>query len=230
MAQQGDPIGLYPFLDGSVQDPAKLDAALQDSVRTKAQESRDVSGRFFSEQAPALIRAAQALAKLWESGGRLFAMGNGGSSCDAAHVTVEFLHPITAGRTALPAINLCADIAMLTAVGNDVGFDQVFARQVEAQARAGDGLIGFSTSGNSADLIAAFRTAKRLQLVTFGFTGGDGGKMRTCGAVDHILTVECFSVHRIQECHVAAYHILWDLVHTLLADRRGRNEHAESAA
>ena len=213
--------GLYPFLHGARQEPAQLDEALVHSVRTKAAESREANERFFETQGPALVAAAKALAGLWRGGGRLFAMGNGGSSCDAAHVTVEFLHPITAGRPALPTVNLCADVAMISAVGNDVGFDQVFARQIAAQARAGDGLIGFSTSGESANLLAAFATAKQLKLATFGFAGGDGGAMKRGGLVDHCLVADCPSVHRVQECHVAAYHVLWDLVHTLLADDRG---------
>ncbi len=212
---------LYPHLGETRRDPASLDAALLDSVRSKAGESRDANSRFFEDQGPALVAAAQALAGVWRSGGKLFAMGNGGSSCDAAHFTVEFLHPITAGRPALPAVNLGADLAMITAVGNDVGFDQIFARQLIAQASPGDGLIGFSTSGNSANLIAAFEVAKARGLTTFGLSGGDGGRMKTSGLVDHGLVVETSSVHRIQECHVAAYHILWDLVHTLLSDTRG---------
>jgi D-sedoheptulose 7-phosphate isomerase len=158
---------------------------------------------------------------MWRKDGRLFTMGNGGSSCDAAHVAVEFLHPITAGRPALPTVALTTDMAMISAVGNDVGFDQIFARQIEAQGRTGDGLMGFSTSGNSANLIAAFAAARRRGLTTFGFAGGDGGKMKSCGLIDHCLVVETSSVHRVQECHLNAYHILWDLVHTLLADTRG---------
>ena len=88
-------------------------------------------------RAPALVAAARALAEVFRGGGRLFTMGNGGSSCDAAHIAVEFLHPVTAGRPALPAINLAADVAMLSAIGNDLGFEHVFVRQLIAQARAG---------------------------------------------------------------------------------------------
>ena len=110
---------------------------------------------------------------------------------------------------------------MISAVGNDVGFEHVFVRQVIAQGRAGDGLIGISTSGNSVNLISAFAKAKEMGLATIGLAGGDGGKMKTCGFVDYCLVVPTTSIHRIQECHVAAYHILWDLVHTLLADDRG---------
>ncbi len=152
--------GLYPFLRGAPKDVTSLDKALLDSIAAKAADSRSVNERFFSAHAVALVAAARALAVVYRPGGRLFTMGNGGSSCDAAHVAVEFLHPITAGPPALAAVNLGADLAMLSAVGNDVGFDQVFQRQLVAQARRGDALIGVSTSGNSANLLAAFIKAK----------------------------------------------------------------------
>jgi D-sedoheptulose 7-phosphate isomerase len=221
MSNEADLQALYPFLHGKPQEPEKLDAALLHSIAEKARDSRETNARFFAAVAPTLVAAAKSLAAVYRRGGRLFSMGNGGSSCDASHVAVEFVHPITAGRPALAAINLVADIAMISAVGNDVGFAEVFVRQVIAQARAGDGLIGISTSGNSANLMAAFAKAKEMRLSTIGLTGGDGGKMRTSGVVDYCLVVPSSSIHRIQECHVAAYHILWDLVHTLLADQRG---------
>jgi len=209
---------LYPFLRDQDQPSRDLDKALLFSIEEKARESRAVSAAFFTAQAPLLVAAAAALAGVYRNGGRLFAMGNGGSSCDAAHIAVEFLHPVTAGRPALAAINLMADMAMISAVGNDVGFENVFVRQLIAHARRGDGLIGVSTSGNSTNLIRAFTKAKDLGMVTFGLTGGEGGAMKASGAVDHCLIVPTTSVHRIQECHVTAYHILWDLVHTMLAD------------
>jgi D-sedoheptulose 7-phosphate isomerase len=219
MSNQDALKALYPFLHGVEQDPAKVDAALLHSVAEKARDSRETNERFFAEQAPVLVAAARAIAGVYRNGGRLFSMGNGGSSCDASHVAVEFVHPITAGRPALAAINLVADLAMISAVGNDVGFEHVFVRQILAQGRRGDGLIGISTSGNSQNLIAAFATAKEMGIVTIGLAGGDGGRMRE--VVDHSLVVPTTSIHRIQESHVAAYHILWDLVHTLLADDRG---------
>ena len=221
MSSQGDLQALYPFLHGKAQEPAKLEAALLYSVEEKARDSRDTNARYFGGQAAMLVAAAKAVANVYRQGGRLFSMGNGGSSCDASHVAVEFLHPVTAGRPALAAINLVADIAMISAVGNDIGFDHVFVRQIIAQGRAGDALIGFSTSGNSANLIAAFAKAREMGIVTIGLAGGDGGRMKSSGLVDHLLSVPTSSIHRIQECHVAAYHILWDLVHTLLADDRG---------
>lgn len=212
---------LYPALrDAAGRGPRPLDQDLLESVAEKARQSREANARVFSEQAPVLVAAARALAETYRRGGRLFSMGNGGSSCDAAHVAVEFLHPVTAGRPALQAVNLAADTAMLLAVGNDVGFEHVFVRQIIAQARAGDALIGFSTSGNSENLIAAFAKARELGLTTLGMAGGDGGRMAASGLVDHCLVVPTASIHRIQECHVVAYHILWDLTHALLADDR----------
>ncbi|HHI76865.1 MAG TPA: SIS domain-containing protein, partial [Gammaproteobacteria bacterium] len=212
---------LYPFLGGGRKDPTAEAQALRDSVAAKARDSLAVKQRFFDTQAEALIDAARTLADSFAAGGRLFTMGNGGSSCDAAHLAVEFQHPVTTGRPALPAINLCNDTAMTSAVGNDVGFDQIFARQIEAHGRAGDTLAGFSTSGNSDNLMAAFRKARELGLRCIGFAGGDGGQMAASGLLDHCLVVPTSSIHRVQETHVACYHILWDLVHTLLADRRG---------
>jgi D-sedoheptulose 7-phosphate isomerase len=210
---------LYPFLQEAAADPARPDAALLHSIAEKARDSRDTNQRFFAEQAAALIAAAECIAQAYRRGGRLFTMGNGGSSCDAAHVAVEFQHPVTAGRAALTAINLAADIAMISAVGNDVGFEHVFVRQLVAQGRRGDALLGISTSGNSANLIAAFAKARELGIATLGLAGGDGGRMQACGLLDHCLVVPSASIHRIQESHVTAYHILWDLVHVLLAAR-----------
>jgi D-sedoheptulose 7-phosphate isomerase len=212
--------GLYPFLHGAKQDPAELDAALLESARQKARHTREVVERFFAQHGAGVVEVAKAVAEVYRRGGRLFTMGNGGSSCDAAHLAVEFLHPITTGRPALAATNLTTDVAMLTAVGNDVGFDHIFLRQIIAQGRAGDGLVGISTSGNSQNLIAAFDKAKEMGLMTIALVGQSGGKARQSESVDHCLVVETDSIHRIQECHVAIYHILWDLVHTLLADER----------
>jgi D-sedoheptulose 7-phosphate isomerase len=222
MAGERDELhALYPFLHGGHKDPAAEAAALLESVRQKATHSVDVKRAFFEDNAQAVVDAAHAIAGVYRQGGRMFAIGNGGSSCDAAHFAVEFLHPITAGRPALPAVNLTTDVAMLTAVGNDVGFEHIFVRQVIAQARTGDGLIGFSTSGNSANLLAAYGRARTMGLATVGLAGGDGGRMATSPDLDHCLVVRTDSIHRVQEVHVAIYHVLWDLVHTLLADDRG---------
>jgi D-sedoheptulose 7-phosphate isomerase len=129
------------------------------------------------------------------------------------------MHPITVGRKALPAICLTNDMAMMTAVANDVGFDDVFTRQIIALGNESDVLLGISTSGNSQNLMHAFATARRMKLTTIGFAGSDGGQMAELaagGLLDFCLTVPTASIHRIQETHVALYHIMWDLVHTIL--------------
>lgn len=213
---------LYPFLHNERQDASRMDEALLESVKQKAENSISVKEKFFAENGEKIVEIARAIAEVYESDGKLLIMGNGGSSCDAAHVAVEFQHPVTAGRPALTAINLVCDTAMMTAVGNDVGFAQIFLRQIIAQGKKGDAVIGISTSGNSDNLLNAFGKAKEIGLVTIGLAGGDGGQMKTSSAVDFCLVVPSDSIHRVQECHVAIYHILWDLVHTLLADKRGR--------
>jgi len=212
---------LYPFLHGGRKDAGQENATLLESVRQKAANSVEVKQAFFAENGQRVVDAARAIADVYRRNGRMFAMGNGGSSCDAAHFAVEFLHPVTAGRPALTAVNLVADTAMMTAVGNDVGFGHIYVRQLIALARAGDGLVGFSTSGNSDNLLTAFARAREMGLATIGLTGTDGGRMAQTADIDHCLTVRTDSIHRIQETHVAVYHILWDLVHTLLADDRG---------
>lgn len=212
---------LYPFLHGETKDPVEENKALLESIKQKAAKSVSVKQDFFAENAQQLIEVAAEIANCYHNNGRLLTMGNGGSSCDAAHLAVEFQHPVTAGRPSLPALNLTMDTAMLSAVANDVGIDQVFARQVEATARQEDVLVGFSTSGNSRNLLVGFQIARKLGLRTVGFIGGDGGDMQASGLVDHCLVVNSLSIHRVQEVHVAIYHILWDLVHTLLADTRG---------
>lgn len=213
---------LYPFLSGQKKDPDSENKALLESVRQKSAQSMAVKEAFFAANAAALVNAAKTVADVYRCGGKLFSMGNGGSSCDASHFAVEFQHPVTAGRPALPAWNLTVDTAFYSAVSNDVGVKHVFARQIEAHGKPGDGLVGFSTSGNSENILAGFRKAKGLGLICIGFAGGTGGDMKSSGLLDHCLVVETDSIHRVQEVHVACYHILWDLVHTLLADNRGK--------
>lgn len=218
--------GLYPHLAPPA--PARaaqasaeaLDLALIEALQAKCRDSVAVKQRFFAEEGTRLLRAAHLLAASFRAGGRLYTLGNGGSSCDAAHVAVEFQHPVTAGRPALPAQNLAQDMAMITAVGNDVGIAEVFARQMPGLLRAGDAVLALSTSGNSANLLRALEVAKQLGATTLALVGGTGGRITDSAAVDLALVVRSDSVHRVQETHVAAYHTLWDLVHSLLADDR----------
>lgn len=209
----------YPFLHESDKEPQDLMEELRFSLMEKARESVEVKSNFFEANKDTVLAASLQIARAFHRGRKMLVCGNGGSATDAQHVAVEFMHPIIVGRKALPAICLANDMAMVTAVANDVGFDDVFSRQVIALGREGDVLLGISTSGNSENLSRAFATARRMKLVTIGFAGGDGGsmtRMRDDGLLDFCLTVPTSSIHRIQETHVALYHIMWDMVHTFL--------------
>ncbi len=209
----------YPFLHEDEREPQELMEELRFSLMEKARESVEVKNKFFEENKDAILAVSLQMAKAFHRGRKMLVCGNGGSATDAQHVAVEFMHPVIVGRKALPAICLTNDMAMVTAVANDVGFDDVFARQVIALGREGDVLLGISTSGNSENLGHAFATARRMKLTSVGFAGGDGGKMarmRDDGLLDFCLTVPTPSIHRIQETHVALYHIMWDMVHTFL--------------
>lgn len=216
----------YSFLQGQSRDGDVLNETLLESVMQKAADSRETQQKYIEKNGEMIVSAARTIAKMYQNGGRLLVMGNGGSSTDAGHIAVEFLHPITVGRPALDAIDLTADVGMITAVGNDLTFEEIFKRQLIAKGRKGDVLIGLSTSGNSKNLLEGFAQAKEMGISNIALAGGNGGKMASSLDVDHCLVVESTSIHRVQEGHLVTYHILWDLVHTLLAEQRG----ASSAA
>lgn len=209
----------YPFLHEERKQPDELMEELRFSLVEKAKESIEVKTRFFEENKDAILAASLQMAKSFHRGRKMLVCGNGGSATDAQHIAVEFMHPVIVGRKALPAICLTNDMAMVTAVANDVGFRDIFTRQIIALGKEGDVLLGISTSGNSENLMHAFATARRMKLVTIGFAGNDGGKMAEMHAdnvLDFCLNVPTSSIHRIQETHVALYHIMWDMVHTFL--------------
>jgi D-sedoheptulose 7-phosphate isomerase len=180
----------------------------------KAEESARVSRAFMEDHAAAFAQCAADLAKRFEGGARLFTIGNGGSACDAQHIAVEFMHPILEKRRVLPAIALTTDTALLSAVANDRDFSFVFADQLRALAREGDIVLGISTSGDSASVVRAMEFARKEKMVTVGFAGRDGGRMAL--VADHLFVVPSFSIHRIQEAHGLALHVLWDLVQVAL--------------
>lgn len=184
---------------------------LRQKILRKSRESASTQERFFSENAERISECAAAMAAAFDRGARLFVMGNGGSWCDAQHVTVEFMHPVIEKRPALPAVTLAAETALLTAVSNDADFSLAFVRQLELLARPGDIALGISTSGKSAGVTRALKAAREKGLLTVGFTGRDGGQMPA--VCDHCFTVSSFSIHRIQEVHGALLHVLWDTIH-----------------
>ncbi|GLW99993.1 SIS domain-containing protein [Microtetraspora sp. NBRC 16547] len=202
--------GLYPFL---YPDQARLESVLaevQRSTEAKAAEIVRLRRQVAELDGDRLIVCAQEMATRFASGGRLFTFGNGGSSTDAQEVATAFLHPAGPGRP-LPALSLTSDIAVVTALSNDVGFDVVFARQLAALGRPGDIALGLSTSGGSANVVQAFREASRLGMLTVGLAGDRGGKLTELGLLDHLFIVPSASVHRIQEAQTTLYHVLWEL-------------------
>lgn len=209
----------YPFLHAEKKKPQDLMQDLKFSLQAKTKESINIKERFFADHQDTILQVSLAIAKAYSQNKKLLVCGNGGSATDAQHIAVEFMHPITVGRKALPAICLANDVAMITAVANDVGIDDIFARQIIALGSANDLLIALSTSGNSANLINAFITARKMAITTIALTGNDGGKLLAMyhnGEIDFCLNVATDSVHRIQETHVTLYHIIWDMVHTIL--------------
>jgi len=190
--------------------------AIAEAMLRKARESAALKVAFVEQQADKIAACVRALAERFAAGGRLLVMGNGGSACDAQHVAVEFQHPIVEKRRALPAVALAADTALLTAVGNDADFSQVFARQIDLLARPEDAALGISTSGASANVNRALRRAREKGLLTIGFAGRDGGAMLYL--CQFCFVVPTWSIHRIQETHTLLLHLLWDEVHVALGE------------
>jgi D-sedoheptulose 7-phosphate isomerase len=189
------------------------ETTLRDAILRKCRESMTTKEKFFADNADHIVACCTALAKSFDAGGRLFVMGNGGSSCDAAHVSVEFMHPIIEKRPPLPALALTTDTALLTAIGNDRDFALAFAQQIRMLGKRGDMALGISTSGKSANINRALQAAREIGMVTVGFSGRDGGRMpEQC---DFCFTVPSFSIHRIQETHETLLHVVWDLIHVI---------------
>jgi D-sedoheptulose 7-phosphate isomerase len=193
-----------------------MNEPFRDKVIRKCGESMEMKEKFFIKYAEPLEAMSRELAQRFERGGKLFAMGNGGSLCDALHITVEFNHPIIEKRRAFPVIPLMTDVATMTAIGNDFDFTRVFVNQLRLFASPGDMAMVFSTSGKSPNLLYALQAARERQLLTIAFAGKDGGRFPE--VADYCFIVPSYSIHRIQEVHATAVHIVWDLVHIALGE------------
>lgn len=174
--------------------------------------------RAASELAETVDVCAKALASALRDGNKILVMGNGGSAADAQHLAAELVGRFLVERKALPAIALTTDSSILTAVGNDYGFDRVFERQVQALAAPGDVVIGISTSGNSPNVLLALQAARDIGCTTVGLLGRDGGKIASL--VDINLLVASMQTPHIQEVHAIIVHILCDLVEQALCGAR----------
>jgi D-sedoheptulose 7-phosphate isomerase len=207
---------LYPFIEGGERNSAALLVDLAASAEAKAADSAALRTTTLEASAAKLSEVAGLMTARFSAGGRLFTFGNGGSSTDAATLAALFVSP--PWGASLPARSLVAETAVLTALGNDVGFELVFSRQLIAHASGGDIALGISTSGNSANLMRAFSEARHRGLLTLGLAGYDGGAMARSADVDHCLVVASDSVHRIQETQAALGFALWAQVQLGLVD------------
>jgi D-sedoheptulose 7-phosphate isomerase len=173
-----------------------------------------------SEVVSGMARVAEILIEAFKKGNKPLLFGNGGSAADAQHIAAEFVGRFAFNRPALPALALSVNTSAVTAIGNDYGFDLVFARQIEALGRPGDVAIGISTSGNSANVLEAVTVAKKLGLYTVALTGASGGKLKT--TADYCLCAPSNETPRIQECHMLIGHIISELVeHTIFHEQGG---------
>ncbi len=208
---------LYPMLDAeTASDTDELLTDLARSSAAKAAISAELTARSRDDLTVELDRAADAVVERLRAGGRIFTCGNGGSATDAEGAAALFAVPPDPNAAAIPARSLVADVSILTALSNDIGFEWVFSRQLMAHGRAEDVILGFSTSGNSANVIAAFEHAAGAGMLTVGLAGYAGGAMASCGALAHCLIVRADSVHRIQEAQSALLHTLWRRVQVRL--------------
>jgi D-sedoheptulose 7-phosphate isomerase len=181
-----------------------------DTIRSIVVESLDLKKSFFAAYEDRIARVARELCTALENGNKILLFGNGGSAADAQHLAAEWTGRFQRERIPLPAVSLTANTSVLTAIGNDYGFDQVFARQLRALGRKNDVAVAISVSGNSPNVLEAVKAANESGLVTVGLTGGDGGKL--AAEVKYSLNVPHASAPRVQEVHIMIGHILCGLV------------------
>jgi D-sedoheptulose 7-phosphate isomerase len=207
----GPSLFLYPFLTAEQSDPDELLEDVRRSVLMKAADIAALREQTLTENAEALYEAASDLRSVFERGGTLLALGNGGSATDAMDAVADF-RTAAEGRRARPAIDLTEDPAILTAIANDVGVEAIFSRQVIAYGSKGDALLALSTSGGSANVIEALAEARGRGLITIAMVGYDGGRIAHERLADHVVVTRSQHIPRIQEAQASAYHALRELV------------------
>ncbi|GAA0371572.1 SIS domain-containing protein [Actinoallomurus spadix] len=207
---------LYPFLYSG---ESEIEAVLAEVGRSTAEKAKEIVAlrREVAERSGALLaECGEAMAKRFAMGGRLFTFGNGGSSTDAQEVAEAFSYP-PHGRP-LPALCLTNDVAVLTALSNDVSFEVVFARQLAALGGTGDIALGLSTSGGSPNVVRAIEEAGRRGMLTIALAGYQGGELAELPTLDYLFAIPSSSVHRIQEAQATVYHVLWELTQDALGE------------
>jgi D-sedoheptulose 7-phosphate isomerase len=219
MTQEGSEYDrlFYPFLfEGGHVNAKEVLAQVRHSTLEKCREVVALRQATLARHHDDLVTTGRAMARAFANGATLFAFGNGGSTTDAQDIVADLFNPPFPHWQPLPAIALTNDIAVITAVGNDVGFDNIFTRQIIAFGKPGDIAVGFSTSGTSKNVLVAFEQAKKQGMLTVGIAGYDGGRMANMTALDHCLVVPSDHIPRIQEGQATIYHALLDVIHALL--------------
>jgi D-sedoheptulose 7-phosphate isomerase len=198
--------------------------AFEDLIRGRLKDSIALKDRIIENgDALALIgEITKSIIKAYQNDRKVILFGNGGSAADAQHIAAEFVGKYYLDRDPLPAMALTVNTSSLTSIGNDYSFDTVFTRQLEAFAQEGDIVIGISTSGNSENVIQALQMAKEKGLVTIGFTGRDGGKVKD--VVDYCLRIPSDDTPRIQEAHITVGHIICEIVEKELFGADGKRK------
>lgn len=195
--------------------PIVLEKPMLETIRAQFAEHQRAIDMTTGHLLPQLEAAARLLVERLRAGHKLLICGNGGSAADAQHFAAELVGRFRRERRGLPAVALTTDSSIVTALGNDYGFETIFRRQVEALAAPGDVVLGISTSGNSANVLQALVRARELGCATIALLGGDGGQIAS--QVDHPLTVSCDVTARIQEVHLTLIHILCELIEQAVA-------------
>jgi D-sedoheptulose 7-phosphate isomerase len=204
---------LYPFLAERESDLESVVADVRASVLDKSAQASDLRAQTLREGESELCAAATALRERLDAGGRVLALGNGGSATDAMDAVADLRAPPPPWRSR-PALDLTEDPGILTAIANDIGVESIFARQVIAHGGPDDALLAFSTSGGSRNVLAALAEARRLGLLTLAFVGYDGGQIAAERLADHVIVTRSEHIPRIQEAQASAWHVLRELIET----------------
>jgi D-sedoheptulose 7-phosphate isomerase len=220
--EQGHDVGsssfLYPFLSGEEQPLKRVVEEVQGSMLQKMEEVNNMRAVVAQTEAGAISETAVAVVQRLRSGGKLIVFGNGGSATDANDLVADCVAP-PPGFEPIPAISLATESPNITAIANDIGSEAIFARQLIAHARPEDVAVGISTSGGSANILAALAEARKRGLLTVGIVGYDGGRIVGERLADHAVVVRSDYIPRIQEVQASVYHVLRGLVEELLGER-----------
>lgn len=183
---------------------------MEDHIIKIFKESSQLKEVFVNENLLGIVKVIEAITEALKGGNKILLFGNGGSAADAQHLAAEFVNRFVIERPPLPAIALNTDTSVITSIGNDYDFSEIFDKQIRAIGKPGDVAWGISTSGNSPNIVKALETAKQMNLITVGFTGRGGGNI--IKIVDYSLNVSSNSVPRIQEVHITAGHAICEMV------------------